>query len=141
MKMKKYTCECCGGTIDASTMKCEYCGVQYARDEYIPERIYKVEHYTNPVITFGASAILRPDELRALGVSKACEFAVRDIANKLAESIPQAMVISSERDLEYGGLKIMGTVKLVQPVNNAESWMNDIRNPFPHMADIKEAVI
>lgn len=109
--MEKLVCECCGGQIDAATMKCRYCGTQY-RDEN--DRIVRIETFRNPVKVFSASLLVEDDLMRR---KDGAEYAVKMLANELAKSIPSVMEVRSEYDPIRMATKMQGIIKVVQPVN------------------------
>ena len=120
--MEKYVCECCGGTIDPTTMKCEYCGTLYKREQDTFGTRLRIESYTNPVETYTASIFVSDKELALIGAKRSSELALHSLVNKLAESIAPNLVVHSTYNHEFMGYDVRGTVKLVHPIMGAEHW-------------------
>ena len=116
MSDNAYLCECCGGTVDPVTLKCDYCGTKYKRDL---NNTIRVETFINPVRTFSATTALDVDGIRTLGVEQASEFAMKHLARQLAEAIPQNMLVESELDPVHHCYNVRGMIKLVEPVNKS----------------------
>lgn len=126
--MEKYVCDCCGGSIDPSTLTCEYCGTKYKRDKseynsalYQPIRI---ETYHNPVNTYTACVDIDDYDIFRYGPEYASKRAVEVLSNELAKSIALNMTIDEDPCLTIGPFRhrIYGTIKMIKPVNGAEHW-------------------
>ena len=110
--MRKYICECCGGTINTRTMKCEYCGCQYEDDGMKPVR---VEMSYRPYKTLEARMAVSDYLLDKIGSDKVSELCVKELANKLAESIQPFIDIYVERDVRYLDTIVSGRIRVVYP--------------------------
>jgi hypothetical protein len=118
--MKAYICQCCGGTINPRTMKCEYCDTPYKMD--YDDRLVRIETYRNPVDTIAARTMI-PDELiKALGPERASERAVNILVRELSECISQYMVLESEYRPAMNAHMISARMKVVVPKEGIEWW-------------------
>ena len=120
--MNKYVCDCCGGTVNPATMRCEYCGTYYkevADNYYKPVRI---EMYQNPVNTYTACVDIDEFDIERMGAENISKIAIQQLASELSKSLIPNMVVESVRDIQNFRYKVHGMVKVVRPVNNAESW-------------------
>lgn len=110
--MKKMQCSNCGGRINPTSMRCEYCGTQYKMDDY--ERVIKVETFSNPIKTY-KSGISIPDEIAKhdnYGISK---FAVEQLCRNLADAIAENMDIHEEYDPIHMEHRVTARVRIVEP--------------------------
>ena len=121
MFMEKLVCECCGGTINRSTMICEFCGTKYKRSEYEIQPI-RIETYRNPVQTLRYGVDI--SEMVEYGLSSAeiSEIAMKEICDKLSEQIAPYIQLRTEEHLNVSSYPfrrkvINGELKLIQPIN------------------------
>lgn len=124
--MKKYICECCGGTINPATLKCEYCGTCY-RDEN--DSIIKIETFHNPVKVYEAECAI-PDYVARN--ENASEFILNRLANQLATRLVENMDIQiaenyNPRDME---IKVRGRVKVIVPERHSDFSLFDKYNRY-----------
>ena len=120
--MDKYICDCCGGTVNPATMRCEYCGTYY---KGAPDNYYKpvrIETYQNPVNTYTARVDIDEFDIKRVGAENVSKIAIQQLASGLAKSLIPNMVVESVRDIQNFRYKVYGIVKIVKPVNNAENW-------------------
>ena len=111
--MNKYICECCGGQINRSTMKCEYCGTAY-KEEF--DNVIRIETFRNPIREYKASIILPNEMVNQLGEKETANFATVSLVGKLAEALKENMILNVENDVLMCGQKVTGYVKIVHPV-------------------------
>ena len=114
--MEKLVCECCGGTINRSTMTCEFCGTQYKRSEYEHMPIMRVETYHNPVQTLKYGMDVTDMINYGLSSEDIAERAMKTMCNKLADQLAPYIKISQSEDYPFNRTKIVGELKLVQPI-------------------------
>lgn len=107
-------CQNCGGTINASSLKCEYCGTQYKR------KIERgITHYiqTCPaqIQTLKSQFEIDEDIFFNIPQDRLAEYAMREIVNDLAK----ALVLFTKLEIENSSFKrtqiIRGTVRVVEP--------------------------
>lgn len=113
--MKRYTCDCCGGTINLVTGKCEYCGTQY---EIRNNQVFRIETFQNPVHTIVAAATLEQHDIYALGLENASKIAVEQITQRLAEGLAPFIKVYHNFDIETFHHKFVGELKVVIPSNS-----------------------
>lgn len=118
--MDKYTCECCGGHIDPYTMKCEYCGTQYKKEN---EQVYRIETYHANVQTF-ESVYNLPDEYLISHPKEASEIAIHHVANQLADIIAPYCEYAIEDDPFRRQKSIHARIKIVEPMNKGLNFDN-----------------
>lgn len=107
----KYICTCCGGRIDPTTMRCEYCGTQYKeeRGEFI-----RIETFRSPVQTITARRNVGDELFQNWSASEVAEYVLKDMASELAHLIIPMMEVQTSRNI-YKGVDITATVKIVEP--------------------------
>lgn len=114
--MQKMICECCGGAINPHTLKCEYCGTQYKRDEY--ENVCRIETYTNPVETLRVRQNISSEVARDIPLDDISRICLGEMAHQLAEIMYPYIKIRHEYDYKYDEHRITGEIKIVRPVND-----------------------
>lgn len=119
--MDKYICECCGGKINRATMICEYCGTQY-KEDLVNDTVIRIETFHNPVETLRASVIVPDEQMRLMGVDKASEWVVRQLANKFSEHISKYMILEDRFEPYERQYRVTATVKMVIPKEGIENW-------------------
>lgn len=116
MDLKPYICKCCGGRINLSKMRCEYCDTPY-RDESIKRiQITEVrpgEHRIAAQVEVGIDHMTyNPEGAR--------DYALRELRNQLADGLLGYMKIQTceSYDPKYFGRTeiIRGEVKVIDPV-------------------------
>lgn len=113
MKLIKYQCECCGGSIDPKTLKCEYCGMTYKMEN---EQLFRIEHVYNPVDTLVSRQSIPNEFFVNLGPEAAAEMAIHKLSRELAEVIAPYMRIEHSYNYERHMQEITAEVKIVRPV-------------------------
>lgn len=112
MTLKNLTCTCCGGTIDRRTMKCSYCGTEYAIENDYP--VIRVERFTNPVKTYRASLLVNREGVERLGADY-MRYCLDRLAHEMLPALMDGMLIRSEFEPEYNQFRIDGTLRYVVP--------------------------
>lgn len=110
--MKKMQCENCGGHINKSTMRCEYCGTQYTKDEH--ENVVRIETFTNPIRVYKAQTAMHSDVVRS-NPKMASEYAVKELARNLADAIAENMEVETEYDPRLMMHRMTAKVRIVEP--------------------------
>ena len=113
MKLLKYQCECCGGTIDTKTLRCEFCGMTYKIEN---EKIFRIETYNAPVDTLKSRQLIPNRLFKDIGPEEASEIAIREISRSLAKIISPYMKIETRPCYEEDSHEIISTVKIVKPI-------------------------
>lgn len=115
MDNKAYICQCCGGTINRTTMKCEYCGTEYEKtDDQVRLR---VETFQNPVETLACRASIT-DGMMAIDLEAASKLAMQSMCRQLAECLIPFMDVHVEHDPCTRIHHLEGRLKVVRPINH-----------------------
>ena len=107
-------CQSCGGTINPSSLRCEYCGTQYERKiekgitHYIqtcPAQIHKLETQfeIDEGLTYNA-----PQDMVA-------EYAMQQIVNALAQALVPFVKLEVTPSICNCTQIIRGTIRVVEP--------------------------
>lgn len=121
MNNKAYICQCCGGTINRATMKCEYCGTEYEKaDDQVRLRI---ETFQNPVETLGCQVGITDEDMIALGPEAASKLAMQKMCRQLSECLAPFINMRIEHDPSTRIHHLEGRLKIVRPVNH--TWEVD----------------
>ena len=109
---KPLTCQCCGAPINRRTMRCDYCGTQYQREENNIVLNYVVEHPNTHKIM---AKVVVPDEIIACHPESATEYSLRKMREQIADSLLSYMKISIEMDYMNRCQIIHGEIRVVDP--------------------------
>lgn len=122
MDNKAYICQCCGGTINRATMKCEYCGTEY---EKIDDQVrLRIETFQNPTITLASHVGISDEDMRVLGPEAASKLAMQKMCRQLSECLAPFIDMSVEHDPCTRIHHLAGHLKVVRPINHP---MTEIR--------------
>lgn len=109
VKMNPFVCDCCGGTINPRTMKCEFCGTAYKR-----EVAGIVELRRSGEQTLTSSFSIDRHALREDG-AHVMEYCLRNMAGKMAEQLMPFCDFASRYDPESDRIFISGRLRVVEP--------------------------
>lgn len=112
--LEELKCVNCGAPLDLLTLKCEYCGSQFAKKE---ERglIHYVQTCPAQVATLSAQVNISDEAMRYGSADQISEFAVRQLTRNLAEALMPYMKIETYRDLYTMTQMVRGTIRVVEP--------------------------
>lgn len=112
--MKKMTCDCCGASINLTTMKCEYCGTQY-KNEY--DHMIRVETFKKPVSVFKSKIEIPNHFIEHFGVDseEVSKQIINDLAHNLSEAIAPMMRIETEYYPMDRKQIITASIRVVEP--------------------------
>ena len=107
-------CQSCGGTINSSSLKCEYCGTQYER------KIERgITHYiqTCPATIQTLATQVEVDDELLMNASRdiVAEYAMKDIVNSLAQALVPFVKIETTPNVCKCTQIIRGTIRVVEP--------------------------
>ncbi len=108
-------CQCCGGHINRTTYKCEYCGTQYKSEQ---DQIIRIETYHNPVRSIKSSVRLDHKMVLQLGPEAAAEIVMREITRELSKSLAPFIKLTNYMDYRTCQNIVDGEIKIVQPIND-----------------------
>lgn len=115
MDLRPYICKQCGGTINPSTLKCEYCGTPY-RDESLRRiTISQVAPGQNTIraeVRIDRYSMMQtPNEVR--------DYALQELRNQIADGLLAYMKITTTTDFSAKYFEqteiIRGEVRVVDP--------------------------
>lgn len=118
--MNKYICECCGGHIEPITMKCEYCGTQYKKEN---EQVFRIETFRGRVQTFESAFSISNEELVRYP-KEVSEIALRHVADQLAQVIAPYCEFRVEDNPMICSKRICARIKVVEPMNKGLNFDN-----------------
>lgn len=110
--MKKMKCECCGGTINTATYKCEYCGTQY---EGLSQDCIRIVSHTPGCRVLSSNMAIDGMMLHEFGEKEAAEMAIDRLARNIAESLVPYMDIETEYDPCFRQQIIKARVRVIEP--------------------------
>ena len=111
--MKPMICECCGGLIDPTTMRCMYCCTAYERDEN--DRVVRIETFQNPVKVYRSEMDVEGHIASELGPSNLSQMAVKQLARNLADAIAESMDMTYEYDPINNSHRMTARIRIVEP--------------------------
>lgn len=121
MNNKAYICQCCGGTINRATMKCEYCGTEYEKNN---DQVHlRIETFRNPVETLACQVGITDEDMMALGPEAASKLAMQKMCRQLSECLVPFIDMRVEHDPCTRIHHLEGRLKIVRPVNH--TWEVD----------------
>lgn len=116
MNLTPYICKCCGGRINISTMRCEYCGVEY-RDESL-KRIQVVQVRPGEHV-IRAQVAVSVDHMAA-NPEGARDYALHELRNQLADGLLGYMKITTAENFSPMYCErteiIRGEVRVIDPM-------------------------
>lgn len=110
--MKKLICECCNGKINPNTLRCEYCGTQYKKDE---DNTIRIERFENPCRVYKTQICIPVSEIEMLGNENASQIVIKQLSRNLADAIAPNMEIQTEYDPCFMMQRISARVRIVEP--------------------------
>lgn len=113
-KLKPLICPQCGGTINRSRRKCEYCGTEYDLG-YDNVLHFEALHPGTHVIQ--SQAIMTDEMIGIMGFEKASEYILRRMAAEMAEKLIPMMDVKTELDPvnPWCGSKIQARLRVIDP--------------------------
>lgn len=113
-KLKPLICPQCGGTINRTRRKCEYCGTEYDLGN---DTILHFEALHPGTHVLGSQATMTDEMVRVMGFEKASEYILRRMAAEMAEHLIPLMDVKTELDPVYPwrGRKIQARLRVIDP--------------------------
>lgn len=110
--MKPLICPNCGGKINRSRMKCEYCGTEFKEEHGDLIRIETV-HCNTKVLA--VSAVI-PDETIHYAKEEELRYIVgNELTYKLAEALVPMLDLQVEKDPAHRRHFVRGRIRVVEP--------------------------
>lgn len=124
MELTPYICECCGGRIDISTMKCPYCDTQYYHPSLERVNVVRVEpgvHSLKAEVRIDRELMLyaNPEAIR--------DYALDELKQHVADGLLAYMKISTCKDPMCCAEIIRGEVRVVDPTFDSYRRISDAR--------------
>lgn len=114
-ELKPLVCERCGGIIDRKTMRCPYCGTEYAyNDNRIQVRFIERQKPGEQVICVQATVDSR---ILVCDPEGATECALEEMRQQMADSLLAFMKISTCDNPAMNAKIIRGVVRVIDPEN------------------------
>ena len=113
-KLKPLICPQCGGTINRSSRKCEYCGTEY---DLGYDNVLHFEALHPGTHVLGSQAIMTDEMIIGMGLEKASEYVLREMAKEMAMNLIPFMDVKTESDPldPWGGRKIQARLRVIDP--------------------------
>ena len=111
-ELKNLTCSCCGGTINRSTMKCEYCGTEYEIKNDIP--IIRIEKFNNTVKEYKACVLVNDCDI-SIGGDAYMKYALQKLCEKMMPAVMEGMRVRICQDPANLQTQVEGSLKIVVP--------------------------
>lgn len=113
MNVEPLICPQCGGRINESLMTCEYCGTKF-KSKY---DVIKVVAERPGIHTLSVDVAIEKEVIKMLGVEKASEIALHNIADKMAKCImPYISVQTSAHEILMDNTTVVrGRLRVVDP--------------------------
>lgn len=123
--MDKYICSCCGGKIDKSTMKCDYCGTQYKMEN--DNVVIRVETFQNPTRELICS---RSFDRRDLELFRNQEHAFDTMVSHMAMEFAKDLMPYMDMEYEFDPVNLRyslhARLKVVNPVNKPTNVLESL---------------
>lgn len=111
-KLKPLVCPQCGGHINRSSKKCEYCGTEYdlGYDNVLHfEAIHPGTHILQ------SQAVMTEEMIRIMGSKKASEYILRRMAQEMAEHIIPMMDVRTEFEPMLNQTRVKARLRVIEP--------------------------
>lgn len=93
--MKELKCKNCGGRVDPNTLRCEYCGTQYARDR---SNVLRVETFPAKVDVLCSEVVFPEYMFLCDDPEPVTEYAVKSLCHSFTERLLPYMEIKDMHD-------------------------------------------
>ena len=113
--LQRLQCDSCGGRIDRASLTCTSCGMQYERDQNEPIMLRVISEQRRTEVLSGR--VLIPDEFLMLDKEKAIEYAVKDMANQMAQHLIPFIELEWNRDWPTHQTGIYGRLRVARPTS------------------------
>ena len=113
-KLKPLICPQCGGTINRTNRKCEYCGTEYDLG-YDDVLHFEALHPGTHVLQ--SQALMTDEMLQVMGLEKASEYVLRKMAEEMATQLIPFMDVQTQIDPinPWDGRKIRARLRVIDP--------------------------
>ena len=116
--LQRLQCDNCGGRIDRASLTCTSCGMQYERDQNEPIMLRVITEQRRTEVLSGR--VIIQDEFLMLDKEKAIEYAIKNMANQMAEHLIPFIELEWSRDFMRQQTRIYGRLRVARPSNGGE---------------------
>ena len=110
-ELKPLTCPNCGGKINASRMRCEYCGTQFKRDE---GQVIRVETVRPGVKTLGANARIPEYYIQHLSNEEIVRMVGDQMTIQLAKALVPMLDLQVGHDIDRMEAVVRGRIRVLE---------------------------
>jgi len=110
-ELKPLTCPNCGGRINTSRMKCEYCGTQFKREE---GPVMRIEAVRPGVRTLEVNARIPEYYIQHLGDDEIVNMVGNRMAHDLAKALVPMLDLKVGHDLERMEAVVNGRIRVLE---------------------------
>ena len=110
--LKNLTCTCCGGKINRTTMRCEYCGTEYEIKDNNP--VIRIETFHNPIKEYKACVLVNDCDIN-IGGDAYMKFALQELCKEMMPAVMEGMRIRTCQDPAKLQTQIVGSLRIVVP--------------------------
>ena len=117
MNLQPYICKQCGGRINVTKMRCEYCGVDYHDPSLKRLTIQQLKPGTARL----RAQVQIPKERMLHNPEGARDYTLRELRNQLADGLLAYMRIETADDFMNNAEIIRGEVRVIEPMSE-DRW-------------------
>lgn len=112
--LKPLICPQCGGTINRSNRKCEYCGTEY---DLGYDNVLHFEALHPGTHILQSQAIMSEEMIQVMGAREASEYILRKMAEEMVQQLIPFMDVKTEIDPvnPWCGRKIQARLRVIDP--------------------------
>lgn len=110
--MKLFKCQCCGGTVNSATYKCEYCGTQY---EKLESDYIRIMSYNPGCQVLKSKMELRKEEIEMMGSQEAARFLSDRLLRNLADALAPYAKMETEFDPRTNREIVTASIRVINP--------------------------
>jgi len=111
-ELKPLICPSCGGRINASRMRCEYCGTQFKREE---GPVLRIEAVNRGVRTIEANARIAEYYLKEYGEDTVGILVKDQILHQLTKALLPMLELEVGHDLQRCEAIVQGRIRVLEP--------------------------
>lgn len=110
--MNKLKCECCGGIVNPSTYRCEYCGTQYEGNNY---QTLRIESFTSPCQVLKSQMVIPTDAINSYGSETMAKIASEKLIKNLADALAPYTEMETEFDPVNMRQIVTARIRVLEP--------------------------
>lgn len=110
--MKPLICPNCGGKINRSRMKCEYCGTEFKEEH---GELIRFETVPCGTKVFAVNAVVPDEEILYADGEPIMSYVRNELTHKLAEALVPMLDLQVEKDPAHMRHFVRGRIRVVEP--------------------------